>query len=77
MPDEITKATSDLKAKKLLAVHHSKFALSNHAWNEPLRNVSNRIQSTGIRLVTPMIGEAFFLKSNDQEFNQWWEKNIE
>ncbi len=77
MPDEITKATSDLKAKKLLAVHHSKFALSNHAWNEPLRNVSNRIQSTGIKLITPMIGEVVFLKSNDQEFPDWWEKNIE
>ena len=73
MPDEITKATSDLKAKKLLAVHHSKFALSNHAWNEPLRNVSNRIQSTGIKLITPMIGEKVLLKSDNQVFHDWWE----
>lgn len=73
MPDEITKAASDLKAKKLLAVHHSKFALSNHAWNEPLRNVSNRIQSTGIKLITPMIGEKVLLKSDNQVFHDWWE----
>lgn len=75
MPDEVTKAAQDLRAKKLLTVHHSKFALSNHNWDEPLINITNRCREESIHLLTPMIGEKVNLSENDQKFSEWW-KNI-
>ena len=38
MPSELAKVAKNLKAKHIVTVHHSKFALSKHTWNEPLRN---------------------------------------
>jgi len=75
MPGEILKATKDLKAKKLLAVHNSKFAIANHPWDEPLINVAAQFKAESIDLLTPKIGEQVNLKDNNQVFNEWW-KNI-
>lgn len=72
MPDEIGKAFTDLKAKRLLAVHSSKFALANHAWDEPLENVSALSKAQGIPLITPIIGEMVYLKDENQQFSEWW-----
>ncbi|MBC7865426.1 MAG: MBL fold metallo-hydrolase [Bacteroidia bacterium] len=76
MPDEITKAAKDLKAKKLFAVHNSKFALGNHAWDEPLIKVAANCKAENIPLLTPKIGEQVNLKDQDQVFTEWW-KNID
>lgn len=76
MPDEVTQAAKDLNTKKLLTVHHSKFALSNHNWDEPLNNISNRCKEESIPLLTPMIGEKVLLSETDQSFSEWW-KNID
>jgi L-ascorbate metabolism protein UlaG (beta-lactamase superfamily) len=75
MPDEILKAATDLKAKKLLAVHNSKFAIANHPWDEPLINVAAQLKAENINLLTPKIGEQVNLKDNNQVFTEWW-KNI-
>ncbi len=74
LPDEVLKAAKDLKAKRLFPVHSSKFALGNHAWDEPLTKVSelNNHSENPISLVTPMIGEFVFLKDIKQQFKQWW-----
>ncbi len=31
----------DLNAEKILTVHHSKYALARHRWDEPLKNAMN------------------------------------
>ena len=72
MPGEILKATKDLKAKKLLAVHNSKFAIANHPWDEPLINVAAAFKSEKINLLTPKIGEQVNLKDDKQVFSEWW-----
>ena len=36
MPSDMAKAAKDLKAKKIMTVHHSKYALAKHPWDEPL-----------------------------------------
>lgn len=72
LPDEWAIATKDLKAKTLLPVHHSKFALANHAWDEPLEVLYGQKNSLGSRLLHPMIGEKIFLKDETQEFKKWW-----
>lgn len=76
MPDEILKATKDLNAKQLFAVHNSKFAIANHPWDEPLINVAKRCKEENIHLLTPKIGEQVNLKDENQTFSEWW-KNID
>ncbi|MCD8262262.1 MAG: hypothetical protein LUD15_12970 [Bacteroides sp.] len=72
LPDEWAVATRDLKAKTLLPVYHSKFALANHPWDEPLEVLYSQKESLGSRLLYPMIGEKVFLKNENQEFTRWW-----
>jgi len=71
-PSETLKAATELKAKKLLPVHSAKFAMANHAWDEPLSTISELSQDSRVTLWTPMIGEKVMLKSDKQQFHQWW-----
>lgn len=71
-PHEVLQATSDLQAKRLLPVHSSKFALANHAWDEPLTKIIELNKKLNIPLLTPMIGEVVSLKDEQQVFKQWW-----
>lgn len=72
LPEEVAKATVELQAKNLLTVHHSKFSLARHPWNEPLEEITRLSQSGPYRLVTPMIGEPVWLNDSTQSFKQWW-----
>lgn len=76
LPDDLLKAFSDLNAKRLLTVHSSRFALSNHSWDEPLTKVATHCKELNIPLITPMIGEIVNLKDSTQTFSEWW-KDIE
>lgn len=68
-PEEVLQAAKDLKAKRLLPVHSSKFTLGNHAWDEPLRRIK---AIADIPLATPMIGQVVDLRDNGQVFGEWW-----
>ncbi len=68
-PEELPLAAADLRAKKLLPVHWAKFALGNHAWDDPIIRVSAATKD--VPLLTPMIGEVVDLEK-DQAFSQWW-----
>jgi L-ascorbate metabolism protein UlaG (beta-lactamase superfamily) len=72
MPEEVLKAAKELNAKKLLAVHSSKFAIANHAWDEPLSRITELNKNFDIPLITPMIGEEVDLKDDSQVFTEWW-----
>ena len=74
MPDEIIKAFNDLKAKRLFSGHSSKFALANHAWDEPLKEVKALSNKYNFPLVSPMIGEQVNLKDTTQKFSEWWKE---
>lgn len=71
-PEDVLQATIDLKAERVLPVHSLKFALANHAWNEPLEMLTHKNQSVNLPLVTPMIGEVVWLRDKQQAFHQWW-----
>jgi L-ascorbate metabolism protein UlaG (beta-lactamase superfamily) len=75
LPEEVIQATKDLKAKRLFPVHSSKFKLANHAWDEPLKSITelNSASENPLPLITPKIGELVELKNEKQEFQQWWE----
>ncbi|GAA4458029.1 MBL fold metallo-hydrolase [Rurimicrobium arvi] len=72
LPEEMALATRELGAAAMIPVHHSKFTLAHHSWDEPLEKVSEYAAAAPYRLVTPMIGEPVFLSRPDQTFSQWW-----
>lgn len=56
MPEFLEKAARDLSARSILTVHHSKYALSTHPWDEPQRN-AERLGGEGLKVLLPKIGE--------------------
>jgi L-ascorbate metabolism protein UlaG (beta-lactamase superfamily) len=73
MPEETVQAAQDLQAKKMLAVHWGKFALSMHAWDEPVQRVYKAAAEKNMHLLTPMIGEQVDIDDNAQSFLPWWQ----
>lgn len=75
LPQEVLQAAADLNAKRLFPVHSSKFAMANHAWDDPLKKITELNQHSihPISLVTPYIGETVALRDSGQIFKQWWE----
>lgn len=74
-PEEILLALADLNGEKLLPIHNSKFKLSKHAWYEPLERLDKLVESTDIKMQTPMIGQIIYLEKNN-EFSKWWKENM-
>lgn len=74
MPNEVLQAAKDLKAKRLFAVHNSKYALANHDWDAPMRTISDLYAAEDFSLLTPKIGELVNLKDSTQSFSKWWEE---
>ena len=72
LPEEVLQAGKDLKAKRVLPVHSSKFALAQHAWNEPLKRLAVSNETMHVPLVTPVIGEKVNLQDENQVFSDWW-----
>lgn len=72
MPEEVAQAAEELKAKALLPGHAGKFAIANHAWDEPFERITRASQGKGYRLLTPMIGESVGLAREQQVFARWW-----
>jgi L-ascorbate metabolism protein UlaG (beta-lactamase superfamily) len=72
LPEEALKAAQDLKAKKVLPVHHSKFVLARHAWNEPLDKMAMLAAAHHIALATPLMGEIVNLNDSSRIFDRWW-----
>lgn len=74
MPEEVIRATKDLKANVLLPVHSSKFVLANHAWYEPLERVTHEALKQDQALITPLIGETVDLDKLNTKPTYWWKK---
>ena len=71
-PEELIMASKNLKAKTIFPVHWGKFALANHAWDEPIKRVSAAAEKENLPLLTPMIGQKVNLDSPGK-FEKWWE----
>ncbi len=72
MPEQVVQAGKDLKAKVVLPVHNSKFALSTHPWREPLNRITQAYDGSSFKLITPTIGERVSLQDTTFAFKQWW-----
>lgn len=62
MPQYMAQAAKDLKAKRILTVHHSKYALAKHRWDEPLKNEEDMRKKDSLDVMTPVIGEVVVLR---------------
>ena len=74
LPEDVIQACIDLKAKDIIPVHSSKFALALHAWNEPLEKVTSLGKDKNLHILTPMIGQPVDLNKADNQFKVWWEE---
>lgn len=72
MPEEVLKAAKELGAKMILPVHSSKFALANHAWDDPLKRITEANRQLKLPLITPVIGQPVDMKDSTQKFSEWW-----
>lgn len=80
MPEQTLEAAMDLRASALMPVHWGKFRLSLHPWDEPVRRLVAAVDNSpapgsgqGLKLATPMIGEAFKVGGR-YPAGRWWEK---
>lgn len=62
MPGQLAQAAKDLGAKQIMTVHHSKYALSMHPWDEPLRNEASLAADSALNVLRPQIGEVVRLE---------------
>lgn len=76
LPEDLKKAMKELNAEKYFTGHNSKFALSKHAWYEPLENISKIAEKEKLNILTPKIGEIVQLCNKEQSFEKWWKKFI-
>lgn len=73
MPEEAVQAAIDLKAKKLMPVHWGKFALSIHAWDEPIIRLTTEAKNKNVSIIHPMIGEMYNLNQPAPQI-EWWKE---
>lgn len=72
MPEEVVQAALDLKTKMVIPVHAGRFALANHAWDDPFKRIYTASKDKNFILATPLMGEIVELSSSKQTFSQWW-----
>lgn len=75
MPEETAKAAVELGAKSVLPAHSGKFAISNHAWDEPFTRLAEASRDKPYRLLTPVIGESVDLDDEKRTFPYWWKQD--
>ncbi|SFI05647.1 MBL fold metallo-hydrolase [Halpernia frigidisoli] len=73
LPNEFFLAAKNLKAKRTIAVHNSKFALSVHTWKEPLEQITQFNEIEKLRLIIPKIGEKVNWEDDEKVYEKWWE----
>lgn len=57
LPQYLGRAAKELRVARILTVHHSKYALSRHPWDEPLGNARQLREQDSLDVLTPRIGE--------------------
>lgn len=62
MPEFMSRAAKETDASHILTVHHSKYALARHPWDEPLSNARKMKERDSLPVVIPQIGEVVLLE---------------
>lgn len=57
LPKELMREVKKLRPRKVLTVHHSKYAMARHPWDEPLENARLLGKQDLTEVLLPIIGE--------------------
>ena len=70
MPQHLAAEARELKAAQVLTVHHLKYALSRHRWDEPLQNEKKlAAEIAPVPVLRPKIGEICPFETHPQTAN--------
>lgn len=58
MPNDLRQAILDLQPKQVFTVHHNRFALAKHAWNEPQKVAQSIAEKDSVVLLDSHIGQV-------------------
>lgn len=58
LPLYLGREARELRAKQVMTVHHSKYALARHPWDEPLKNELQAAKEDSLNLIVAKIGEV-------------------
>lgn len=72
-PEESVRAATELNANKVIPVHSGRFALANHAWNEPFRRFAQASKQKNFKLLTPVMGQIIDFDQENIETTKWWD----
>lgn len=73
MPEETAQAGIDVQAKRIMPIHWAGFKLALHSWTDPIVRVRVKADELNIKVITPKIGDEFFVKDSESSFTNWWE----
>jgi L-ascorbate metabolism protein UlaG (beta-lactamase superfamily) len=71
MPADGIQAYKDLKGKNFFPIHWGMFALSMHAWYDPVEQLYRMSKEQDINLLAPKLGELVVLEEN-KSIDEWW-----
>ena len=73
LPEHLGETMHALGAKRILTVHHAKFALSMHPWKEPLEHAKHLRDEEGLPILMPRIGQIVRYTDSTFTTDDWWE----
>ena len=73
LPEHLGETMHALGAKRILTVHHAKFALSMHPWKEPLEHAKRLRDEEGLPILMPRIGQIVRYTDSTFTTDDWWE----
>ena len=74
LPEHLGETMHALGAKRILTVHHAKFALSMHPWKEPLEHAKRLRDEEGLPIMMPRIGQIVRYTDSTFTTDDWWEQ---
>lgn len=74
LPEHLGETMHALGAKRILTVHHAKFALSMHPWKEPLEHAKRLRDEEGLPILMPRIGQIVRYTDSSFTTDDWWEQ---
>lgn len=72
MPEETATIAEELRAKRVMPIHNSKFKLAHHEWTDPMDRLLAASEGKFYDVLTPMIGEELNIDSPNVTTHTWW-----
>lgn len=73
-PREVLRAAEDMGTTWLIPVHWAGFALSRHAWDDPVQQLTALAEHSEVSVATPRIGETVNFAEIERYQEKWWQE---